>query len=177
VIMGAPCTWIGGAVYGTNGQAGQTNETGIQLGHPSFNSAGSLISTKVFNVGTSTSPNGASLISSNTGGDNVARIVGTTANTTRYVNPFSTGDYIEAICHNHPNLTYINYNYTPTYPAINFLGLTGAVTPSRYVGATAAAAPTTGTFVVGDWCIVVSGTPAIWVCTTGGTPGTWTRVT
>lgn len=41
-----------------------------------------------------------------------------------------------------------------------------------YVGQTAGAAPTSGTFNVGDFVIDgVLGTP--WVCTTAGTPGTW----
>jgi hypothetical protein len=53
-------------------------------------------------------------------------------------------------------------------------GLTGAVAASRYVGATASIAPTTGTFVIGDWVITQTG--AIYICTTGGTPGTWTGV-
>jgi hypothetical protein len=50
-------------------------------------------------------------------------------------------------------------------------GLTGATTPSRYVGATTGAAPTTGTFAVGDYVIGTNGT--VWVCTAAGSPGTW----
>ncbi len=49
--------------------------------------------------------------------------------------------------------------------------LAGATTPTRYVGGTAAGAPTTGTFAVGDF--VVSADGEVWVCTVGGTPGTW----
>lgn len=50
-------------------------------------------------------------------------------------------------------------------------GLTGATAASRYVGATASGAPTSGTFNTGDFCEDQTGT--IWLCTTGGTPGTW----
>lgn len=53
-------------------------------------------------------------------------------------------------------------------------GLTGATAASRYVGATTAGAPTTGTFAVGDF--VVDQTGKVWVCTTAGTPGTWTVI-
>jgi hypothetical protein len=56
-------------------------------------------------------------------------------------------------------------------PAVVVSGLTGAVAASRYVGATASGAPTSGTFVVGDYAIDQTGT--IWVCITAGTPGTW----
>lgn len=53
-------------------------------------------------------------------------------------------------------------------------GFTGATAASRYVGATASAAPTTGTFAIGDY--VIDRTGKIWICTTAGTPGTWTQV-
>ena len=52
-------------------------------------------------------------------------------------------------------------------------GLTGATAASRYVGATASGAPTTGTFAVGDFIVDQSG--AMYVCTVAGTPGTWVR--
>jgi hypothetical protein len=54
---------------------------------------------------------------------------------------------------------------------VNPTGLTGATQVSRYVGATASGAPTTGTFAVGDWVVDRSGT--IHICTVAGTPGTW----
>lgn len=60
-----------------------------------------------------------------------------------------------------------------TAPAVAASGLTGAVTPSRYVGATASTAPITGTFAVGDF--IVTATGAMWVCITAGTPGTWVQ--
>lgn len=53
-------------------------------------------------------------------------------------------------------------------------GLTGAVSASRYVGATALVAPTTGTFAVGDWVVTQSG--RVFVCVTAGTPGSWVDV-
>lgn len=63
---------------------------------------------------------------------------------------------------------------TVTVPELTVSGLTGATAPSRYVGATTSGAPTTGTFAVGDFVIDQSG--AVWVCTTAGTPGTWTKI-
>ncbi len=50
-------------------------------------------------------------------------------------------------------------------------GLTGAVAPTRYVGGTAAGAPTTGTFAAGDFVVCTNGD--LHVCTVAGTPGTW----
>lgn len=58
--------------------------------------------------------------------------------------------------------------------AIIASGLTGATSASRYVGATASAAPGSGTFVTGDFVIAQSGT--IFICTAGGSPGTWAQV-
>lgn len=53
-------------------------------------------------------------------------------------------------------------------------GMTGAQTQSRYVGAVSGAAPTTGTFEVGDFVLDVSNL-TWWICTTAGTPGTWSN--
>ena len=58
--------------------------------------------------------------------------------------------------------------------AIGATGLPGATAASRYAGATASGAPTTGTFAVGDY--VVDQTGKMYVCTVAGTPGTWTQV-
>ena len=54
------------------------------------------------------------------------------------------------------------------------LGLTGAVSATRYVGGTASVAPTAGTFAVGDFVITQAG--SIYICTVAGTPGTWVAV-
>jgi hypothetical protein len=51
------------------------------------------------------------------------------------------------------------------------LALTGAVSATRFVGATNSGAPVSGTFAIGDWIIDQSG--AIWICTVAGSPGTW----
>jgi hypothetical protein len=53
-------------------------------------------------------------------------------------------------------------------------GLTGATSVSRYVGATASLAPTTGTFAAGDW--VIDLVCKTWICTVGGSPGTWIQL-
>ena len=58
--------------------------------------------------------------------------------------------------------------------ALSVTGLTGAASASRYAGATASGAPTTGTFATGDF--VVDRTGKFWICTAAGTPGTWTQV-
>ncbi|HEY3363964.1 MAG TPA: hypothetical protein VGK74_02775 [Symbiobacteriaceae bacterium] len=58
-----------------------------------------------------------------------------------------------------------------TAPSLSATGLTGATAASRYVGATVAGPPVSGTFAVGDF--VIDQTAAIWVCSVAGTPGTW----
>jgi hypothetical protein len=50
---------------------------------------------------------------------------------------------------------------------------TGATAASGYVGGTTTGAPTTGTFAVGDFVVTQDG--VVWICTTAGSPGTWTR--
>lgn len=50
-------------------------------------------------------------------------------------------------------------------------GLTGATTASRYAGATAGGAPTTGAFSAGDYAVDLTG--SVQICSVGGTPGTW----
>lgn len=61
---------------------------------------------------------------------------------------------------------------TTTAPEFSASGLTGATTASRWVGGVAGAAPTSGTFAVGDWVTdtVLGG---FWTCTVAGTSGTW----
>jgi hypothetical protein len=61
-----------------------------------------------------------------------------------------------------------------TTPALAVSGLTGSVSASRYVGATASGAPTTGAHVAGDWAWALDG--HLWFCTANGTPGTWTEI-
>lgn len=51
------------------------------------------------------------------------------------------------------------------------LRLTGATEPTRYVGRTDGARPSTGTFEVGDFVIGRSG--QVFVCVTAGSPGSW----
>jgi hypothetical protein len=50
-------------------------------------------------------------------------------------------------------------------------GLTGATAATRFVGATADGAPTSGTFSAGDF--IIDQTAMIWICVTAGSPGTW----
>ncbi len=54
------------------------------------------------------------------------------------------------------------------------LGLAGATSATRYVGATASGAPASGTFSLGDFTIDQTG--KVYVCTVAGTPGTWAVV-
>lgn len=57
-------------------------------------------------------------------------------------------------------------------PAIIASGVgSSSNTPTRYVGGTTSGAPTTGTYVVGDF--VVSHDGHVYICTATGTPGTW----
>lgn len=77
------------------------------------------------------------------------------------------------------SLTYIAtvWYVTDIDPEQQFLaptGLTGATSASRYVGATAHGAPTSGTFAQGDWIIDRSG--ATYLCITAGSPGTWQNI-
>ena len=52
-------------------------------------------------------------------------------------------------------------------------GLPGAQLTGRFAGVVSGTAPTTGTFLVGDF--VIDQTGFTWVCTTAGSPGTWTK--
>lgn len=55
-------------------------------------------------------------------------------------------------------------------------GLSGAVQPTRYVGATTGGAPTTGgPFLTGDF-VLDSVNNVIWLCTGPGSPGTWQNI-
>lgn len=53
-------------------------------------------------------------------------------------------------------------------------GMGGATAASRYVGATTGGAPSSGTFLTGDYTVDQQG--GFWVCGTGGTPGSWLPV-
>lgn len=66
-----------------------------------------------------------------------------------------------------------NGGFSNTY--LQLTGLTGATGASRYVGVVSGAAPTSGTFLQGDWVVDPSG--AMWVCAVGGTPGIWSPIT
>jgi hypothetical protein len=68
-------------------------------------------------------------------------------------------------------------NKTLTAPSVDELtvtGITGSVSASRYVGATASGAPTTGAHLLGDWVTTQDGN--IYICTVAGSPGTWVKV-
>jgi hypothetical protein len=58
---------------------------------------------------------------------------------------------------------------------LSTLGLTGATAPARWVGGTTSGAPTTGTWLAGDFVIDQSG--FIWVCNVAGSPGSWNSAT
>ena len=78
-----------------------------------------------------------------------------------YTRTILVGDQIAATI---TNKTFLDIEGKP-------LALTGAAAATRYVGATTNGAPTTGTFVKGDF--VIDQTAKIWVCVTAGTPGVW----
>jgi hypothetical protein len=52
-------------------------------------------------------------------------------------------------------------------------GIGNSTSASRYVGATASVAPTSGAYSTGDFVIAQSGN--VWICTSGGSPGTWVK--
>ena len=57
--------------------------------------------------------------------------------------------------------------------SVGATGLPGAQIATRYVGAVSGTYPSTGTFLLGDHVIDITG--SIWICTTAGTPGTWAQ--
>jgi hypothetical protein len=65
----------------------------------------------------------------------------------------------------------LNQAYFPYWAVA---GLTGALQPSRYIGATGTGTPGSGTFQAGDWGIAQTG--ALIICTVAGTPGTWVTI-
>lgn len=69
-----------------------------------------------------------------------------------------------------PDFGLLDANVTTT-GYLSTQGLPGATAASRYVGATASGAPTSGTFLAGDW--VLDQTGKLWICTAAGSPGTW----
>src|SRR6476646_6523736 len=66
-----------------------------------------------------------------------------------------------------------NFTGNVQAPVLIASGITGASSTSRYVGATNSGAPTTGTFVLGDF--VIDHTGSRWSCTPAVSPGTWTN--
>jgi len=62
---------------------------------------------------------------------------------------------------------------SPSQESLSVTGQIGAQATSRYAGATISGAPTTGSFLVGDY--VVDQTGGMWICTVAGSPGTWAR--
>jgi hypothetical protein len=52
------------------------------------------------------------------------------------------------------------------------VALTGATAAGRFVGYTTSGAPTSGTFLAGDYVQARDG--HVWICTAAGSPGTWT---
>jgi len=64
--------------------------------------------------------------------------------------------------------TWQQVGYNGPFAPTNF---TGATQATRYVGGTVSGAPTSGTFLVGDWIVDQNG--SFWVCKVAGSPGTW----
>lgn len=129
-------------------------------------------------------------VSGITGAIQGSRYVGATTSGAPTTGSFTVGDWIIArngaiwICTTAgtpgswtqvgSTLTSITVSGAAAAQRFQATGMTGATSSSRYVGATTTAAPTTGTFAVGDFVIGQNG--KIWICTTAGTPGTWTEV-
>ena len=60
--------------------------------------------------------------------------------------------------------------------AYEVVGFEATNLPSRWMGRVNGAAPTVGTFAVGDWVLDASASAAVWVCIVAGSPGTWAKV-
>lgn len=56
-------------------------------------------------------------------------------------------------------------------PDLKVTGTAGAPLAGRWVGVITAGPPTTGSYLVGDWCISTNG--QMWACVAAGTPGRW----
>ena len=59
-------------------------------------------------------------------------------------------------------------------PGYTASGQTGATTSTKYAGGTASGAPGSGTYATGDWIVTTGGD--MYICTSGGSPGTWSRL-
>lgn len=60
------------------------------------------------------------------------------------------------------------------FGSLELNGILGSTNLTRWTGGVNNAAPSSGAASQGDWVVDIAG--AIWVCTTGGTPGTWSKV-
>jgi hypothetical protein len=111
IILTGGSTVVGGAIYGTNGQAGQANEIGIQIGTPGDGcDHAQVIGTSVYNVGGSSSTNGGSVVVSSSSGGNMIKISGRT-NAPAYVYPYlGSADSYECICQSNFALSVLIYN-------------------------------------------------------------------
>ena len=71
-----------------------------------------------------------------------------------------------------------NVRETPAEGQIRFPNgyYIGAAANSRKVLSPASAAPTSGTYIAGDFAPNLTGSTYGWICTAGGTPGTWVAV-
>jgi len=73
------------------------------------------------------------------------------------------------------NMAGINSSAEIKAPDFNSSGLTGATSPSRYVGATAGGAPVSGSFLHGDYVVDTLNNTFL-VCNSSGTPGAWNTI-
>ena len=87
VLDSVACVWMGGSIYGTNSQSGQSFEVGLQVGQNN-NTTRCLVATLIYNVGY------APINMGKTAGDNKLTMVGnnTTAGVT-LKHPFQVGDW------------------------------------------------------------------------------------
>lgn len=107
-----------GAVFGTNGQVGQTNEAGIQLGSyggTSIDGGQCQVDATAYNLGGASSVNGCSAQTVNSSTSAQVKVTGQTSHPTRYVR-VTAGDNYEAVCHGNAALSVYQYSVNHSYP-------------------------------------------------------------
>jgi hypothetical protein len=135
VVFDAPgCVWMGGTIYGTNGNSGtQPNEVGLQIGLSHVVSR-CLVSTFIYNFATT----GLPVKMVNTAGDNVIRVVGAGSSLNAMIggSPFynAGGDWYEIICKTNHALSVFSVPVLPRFVNGVWLGDTAGVAGSLFSG-------------------------------------------
>jgi hypothetical protein len=171
VVLNSTKNVFVGQVYGSGGQAGQTNELGIQLGSDTGGCGSSLIAVTAWACGGAYSSNGGcTVMTTSSSGGNQIKVGGSAGNPNKFVNIYSgSGDSIEATCQNYSTLSVVaDYNLIPHHAAV--------FTQSR--GTTTASGG--GTLTLNCWSgswqtITFSDTSNYTIANPTNTPGAYTQ--